>query len=156
MIALFRASLALGIWLYLLLWRGWFSLGRERDYAEIVRLYTPPSVAMVVPVRNDADSIAQSVTSLLRQDYPAFSLVLVDDNSDVGTAEVARRVAVALGAADKLTIVPGAALPKNWTGKLFAVKQGIEAAEKAFAPKYLMLTDADIVHAPDTLRWLAA
>lgn len=156
MISLVLASLALGIWLYLLLWRGWFWLGRERDDTEIVRLYTPPSVAIVVPARNEADTIAQSVTSLLRQDYPAFSLVLVDDNSDDGTAEVARRVAAALGAGEKLTIVPGAALPKDWTGKLFAVKQGIEAAEKAFAPKYLMLTDADIVHAPDTLRWLAA
>jgi hopene-associated glycosyltransferase HpnB len=156
MIILVLASLALGIWLYLLLWRGWFWLSRERDDTEIVRLYTPPSVAIVVPARNEADTIAQSVTSLLRQDYPAFALVLVDDNSDDGTAEVARRVAVALGAAERLTIVPGAPLPKDWTGKLFAVKQGIEAAEKQFAPKYLMLTDADIVHAPDTLRWLAA
>ena len=52
--------------------------------------------------------------------------------------------------------MPGAALPKHWTGKLWAVKQGIEAAEKSFAPKYLMLTDADIVHAPDTLSWLVA
>jgi hopene-associated glycosyltransferase HpnB len=156
MIILVLASLALGIWLYLLLWRGWFWLSRERDDTEIVRLYTPPSVAIVVPARNEADTIAQSVTSLLRQDYPAFALVLVDDNSDDGTADVARRVAVALGAAERLTIVPGAPLPKDWTGKLFAVKQGIEAAEKQFAPKYLMLTDADIVHAPDTLRWLAA
>jgi hopene-associated glycosyltransferase HpnB len=156
MISLVLASLALGVWVYLLLWRGWFWLGRERDDTPIVRLYSWPSVAIVVPARNEADNIAQSVTSLLRQDYPAFSLVLVDDNSDDGTAEVARRVAAALGEQRKLTIVPGAELPKNWTGKLFAVKQGIETAESAFAPKYLMLTDADIVHAPDTLSWLAA
>jgi hopene-associated glycosyltransferase HpnB len=156
MISLVLASLALGVWVYLLLWRGWFWLGRERDDTPIVRLYSWPSVAIVVPARNEADNIAQSITSLLRQDYPTFSLVLVDDNSDDGTAEVARRVAAALGEKHKLTIVPGAELPKSWTGKLFAVKQGIEAAESAFAPKYLMLTDADIVHAPDTLSWLAA
>ena len=58
----------------------------------------PPPVAIVVPARNEADNIAQSVTSLLRQDYPAFSLVLVDDDSDDGTADVARRAAAALGA----------------------------------------------------------
>jgi hopene-associated glycosyltransferase HpnB len=155
MIVLTLASLSLGIWIYLLLWRGWFWLGRERDDTDIVRLYTPPSVAIVVPARNEADNVAQSVASLLSQDYPSFSLVLVDDNSDDGTAEVARRTARALGAEDKLMVITGDPLPKNWTGKLFAVKQGIAAAELAFKPKYLMLTDADIVHAPDTLSWLA-
>ena len=114
------------------------------------------TVAIVVPARNEADSIAQSVTSLLRQDYPALSLVLVDDDSDDGTADIARRAAAALGAADRLTVVSGGALPPRWTGKLWAVKQGIAAAEEKFAPKYLMLTDADIVHAPDTLSWLVA
>jgi hopene-associated glycosyltransferase HpnB len=156
MISLFLASLALGVWLYLLLWRGWFWLGRERDDTPVVRLYTWPSVTIVVPARNEADNIAQSVTSLLRQDYPSFSLVLVDDNSDDGTAEVARRVAAELGEEARLSIVTGAPLPKQWTGKLFAVKQGIEFAEVASTPKYLMLTDADIVHAPDTLSWLVA
>lgn len=156
MISLVLASLALGVWLYLLLWRGWFWLGRERDDTPVVRLYTWPAVTIVVPARNEVDNIAQSLTSLLRQDYPSFSLVLVDDNSDDGTAEVARRVAAGLGEEDRLSIVTGAALPKGWTGKLFAVKQGIEFAEVASAPKYLMLTDADIVHAPDTLSWLVA
>ena len=150
------AALALAVWLYLVFARGWFWLGRERDDAAIVPPAMLPPVAIVVPARNEADNIAQSVTSLLRQDYPAFSLVLVDDDSDDGTADVARRAAAALGAEDRLTIVPGAPLPPGWTGKLWAVKQGIAAAEEKFAPKYLMLTDADIVHAPDTLSWLVA
>ena len=110
----------------------------------------------MVPARNEAENIAQSVTSLLTQDYPALSLIVVDDDSQDGTAEVARRAAAALGAEGKLTIVESHTLPARWTGKLWAVKQGIAAAEEKFAPKYLMLTDADIVHAPDTLSWLVA
>jgi hopene-associated glycosyltransferase HpnB len=110
----------------------------------------------VVPARNEADNIAQSVTSLLGQDYPALSLIAVDDDSSDGTADVARRAAVAHGAEAKLTIVDSRTLPAGWTGKLWAVKQGIAAAQEKFAPKYLMLTDADIVHAPDTLSWLVA
>ena len=115
-----------------------------------------PQVAIVVPARNEADSIARSITSLLSQDYPALSIVLVDDDSDDGTADIARSAAAALGAQERLTVVNSGALPPRWTGKLWAVKQGIAAAEEKFAPKYLMLTDADIVHAPDTASWMVA
>src|SRR3954451_8292924 len=115
-----------------------------------------PQVAIVVTARNEAENLAQSVSSLLAQDYPALSLVLVDDDSTDGTAEIAHRTAAALGKAERLTIIKSGALPPRWTGKLWAVKQGIAAAEEKFAPKYLMLTDADIVHAPDTARWLVA
>jgi hopene-associated glycosyltransferase HpnB len=156
MIGLVLAALSLAVWVYLLFARGWFWLGRERDDAPVVPPAVPPAVAIVVPARNEADSIAESVASLLRQDYPAYALVLVDDDSDDGTADVARRTAAALGAEQKLTLVQGRALPPRWTGKLWAVQQGIAAAEEKFAPKYLMLTDADIVHAPDTLSWLVA
>jgi len=155
MIAVFSA-LALAIWVYLVFARGGFWLGRERDDSNPQHRGVPPKVAIVVPARNEADNIAQSVTSLLNQDYPALSLVLVDDDSSDGTAEVARRLAAAIGKQDRLTIVNGAPLPPRWTGKLWAVKQGIAAAEEKFTPKYLMLTDADIVHAPDTLSWLVA
>jgi hopene-associated glycosyltransferase HpnB len=156
MIGLVLAALSLAVWVYLLFARGWFWLGRERDDTAIVAPAVPPAVAIVVPARNEADSIATSVTSLLRQDYPAFSLVLVDDDSDDGTADVARRAAAALGAAQKLDLAPSRTLPPHWTGKLWAVKQGISAAEEKLTPKYLMLTDADIVHTPDTLSWLVA
>jgi hopene-associated glycosyltransferase HpnB len=156
MIGLVLAAASLAVWIYLVFARGWFWLGRENDATSIVRPAETPSVAIVVPARNEADGIAQSVTSLLTQDYPALSLIVVDDDSQDGTAEIARRAAAALGAQDRLTVLTGAPLPPRWTGKLWALKQGIAAAEEKFAPKYLMLTDADIVHAPDTLSWLVS
>jgi hopene-associated glycosyltransferase HpnB len=154
MIAGVVSGVALVAWVYLVFARGLFWLGREHDGTAPVRPAQLPQVAIVVPARNEAGSIAQSITSLLAQDYPALAIVLVDDDSEDGTAEIARRAAAALGANDRLTIVNSGALPPRWTGKLWAVKQGIAAAEAKFAPKYLMLTDADIVHAPDTASWL--
>jgi hopene-associated glycosyltransferase HpnB len=154
MIALGLSVVALAIWIYLVFARGLFWLGRERDDTPVRRPVEAPSVAIVVPARNEADSIAESVTALTAQDYATLNLVLVDDDSDDGTADVARKAAAAIGATERLTIVSNTSLPKGWTGKLWAVKQGIAAAEEKFAPKYLLLTDADIVHDANTVSWL--
>jgi hopene-associated glycosyltransferase HpnB len=154
MIALSLSAVALATWIYLVFARGLFWLGRERDDTPVIRPAVQPSVAIVVPARNEADSIAESVTTLTAQDYAALNLVLVDDDSDDGTAEVARKAAAAISAAGRLTIVSNTSLPAGWTGKLWAVKQGIAAAEEKYAPKYLLLTDADIVHDADTVSWL--
>ena len=156
MLVLLLAAASLAVWLYLVLARGFFWLGRERDTAAVALPAVPPPVAIVVPARNEAENIAASVTSLLKQDYPALSLIVVDDDSQDGTAEIARRTAASLGVESKLSIVESHTLPPEWTGKLWAVKQGIQAAEEQLAPTYLMLTDADIVHTPDTLSWLVA
>ena len=93
MTGLLLAAASLAIWLYLVFARGFFWLGRERDGAAITLPSILPSVTIVVPARNEAENIAQSVTSLLRQQYPALSLIVVDDDSDDGTADVARRTA---------------------------------------------------------------
>ena len=93
MIAVTLAALALAIWLYLVFARGGFWLGRERDDANPPSPAVPPQVAIVVPARNEVDNITQSVASLLAQDYPALALVLADDDSDDGTADIARRAA---------------------------------------------------------------
>src|SRR4029079_3646535 len=104
----------------------------------------------IVPARNEADVIAQTLASLLAQDYPgSFRVVLVDDQSNDGTAEVAREIS----STDHVTLVSGAPRPAGWTGKLWAVRQGINAAG---TPDYLWLTDADIAHAPDNLSRLVA
>ena len=147
------ALVALAVWLYLLLARGGFWRCSERDDPPLPALPAWPRVAAVVPARNEADSIAQSIGSLLAQDYRgAWTVILVDDDSGDGTADVARRTA---GADGRLAVVTSRGLPAGWTGKLWALKQGIDAA-LAQSPDYLLLTDADIVHAPDSVSRLVA
>jgi hopene-associated glycosyltransferase HpnB len=148
--------LALAIWLYLLAGRGGFWLTRERDDREApTQPNRWPSVVAVVPARNEADVIGHSLKSLLQQDYPgSFRVVLVDDDSDDGTAATARETAAAVGASERLEVLRGAAVPPGWTGKLWAQHQGVQHASAGEAPDYLLLTDADIGHAPDNLRTL--
>ena len=149
------ACLPLAIWAYLIAFRGGFWLAGERDdRGQPADPPTWPAVTAVVPARDEADVIARSIASLLAQDYPGpFRVVLVDDNSRDGTA----RIAEGLGNQGALTVLKGAPLAPGWTGKLWAMSQGVEAATAGDAPpKYLLLTDADIAHAPDNLRRLVA
>jgi len=154
------ALIPLVIWAYLIVGRGWFWLARERDDRNEPKPpgedFAWPSVAAVVPARDEADVIAASIGSLLAQDYPGeFRIFLVDDSSSDGTAAVASRMAETAPHAGRLTILKGAPLASGWTGKLWAVKQGIaNACADGQAPKYLLLTDADIAHKPDNLRQL--
>jgi hopene-associated glycosyltransferase HpnB len=104
-----------------------------------------------VPARDEADVIAESIWSLLAQDYPgSFRVVLVDDQSTDGTADIARK----LDTNDRLEVITGGARPPGWTGKLWAVAQGIARAKANYPSDYLWLTDADIAHKPDNLRTL--
>ena len=154
------AVLTLGLWLYLVLARGAFWLGRERDQETPPAPAAWPAVAVVVPARNEAECVGQSIPSLLAQDYRGpLRVILVDDDSDDATAAVARGAAVRVGGAERLTVLTGRPLPAGWTGKLWALAQGIDhvAHEPGeAAPPYLLLTDADIVHARDTIAWLVA
>jgi len=148
------AILTAVVWLYLIGGRGRFWLGPVRDDETPPTPARWPSVAVVIPARNEAPVIGASVSSLLRQDYPGpLSIVVVDDDSSDGTANAARRTAIEAGG--QVTIVPSQGPPAGWTGKLWALKLGVKAAEAA-RPMYLLLTDADIVHTPDTLTWLVA
>ena len=146
-------ALALAVWAYLLSARGGFWRCRERDDRdEAPEPARWPAVVAVVPARDEADVIARSIGSLLAQDYPGpFRVILVDDGSGDGTGDVARD----LDAAGRLEVVTGAPLPAGWTGKLWAQAQGVARAA-ATEPTYLLLTDADIAHAPETLRKLVA
>jgi hopene-associated glycosyltransferase HpnB len=111
-------------------------------------------VVVVIPARNEAPVIGQSVGSLLRQDYAGpVSVIVVDDNSDDGTGAIAKRAAE--GMPHALEVISGTTLPPGWTGKLWALRQGVSEAERG-APDYLLLTDADIAHAPDSISWLVA
>jgi hopene-associated glycosyltransferase HpnB len=147
--------MALAVWLYLLLARGAFWRCSERDDWGTADLPAWPRVAAVVPARNEAECIGESIGSLLAQDYRGgWTVILVDDDSNDGTADIARRVA---NADARLRVVTSRGLPAGWTGKLWAAKQGIDAAMALpQPPDYLLLTDADIVHAPDSVRRLVA
>jgi hopene-associated glycosyltransferase HpnB len=150
------ASSTVAFWAYLTVARGQFWRARARDDASDAPPAAWPRVVAIVPARDEADSIAASIRSLLGQDYPGdFSVVLVDDQSRDGTSDVALATAKSLGCEHRLHIVAGSPPPAGWTGKLWAQHQGSMRADE-FDPSYLLLTDADIVHAPDTLRWLVA
>jgi hopene-associated glycosyltransferase HpnB len=146
--------IALAIWLYLLLGRGGFWLTRERDGEASELPARWPSVAVVVPARNEADVIDRSISSLLRQDYPGvFRVVLVDDSSNDGTA--GRAMAADSDGTGRLEVLRGSPLPAGWTGKVWAQHQGVgHILSSGDKPDYLLLTDADIGHSPDNLRAL--
>ena len=149
MIGALLGGLTLLIWLGLILAHGQFWRAHVTDRGMPPVPAHWPSVTVVVPARNEADVIARSIGSLLEQDYPGvFRVILVDDNSSDGTADAARALND-----DRLTILLGAPLPAGWTGKLWALSQGIATAER---PEFLWLTDADIEHASDTLRALVS
>jgi hopene-associated glycosyltransferase HpnB len=187
--------LPLLIWFYLLIGRGGFWRLKERDDRDQPPLPAHwPRVVAVVPARNEADVIGESLSSLLAQDYPGdFHIVLVDDQSEDGTAAVAAsldpappprgaqgegdvaagRPLAALppgesstgavagpssaseGRGGRIKILAGAQRPSGWTGKLWAMQQGMDDAMQS-QPDFLWFTDADIAHAPDSLSRLVA
>ncbi|UJA12300.1 glycosyltransferase [Streptomyces collinus] len=114
-----------------------------------------PSVCVVVPARDEAAVLPASLPSLLAQDYPGRAeIFLVDDGSTDGTGALARELSRRHGGLPLTVGSPGEP-PAGWTGKLWAVRHGIGLA-RARDPEYLLLTDADIAHAPDSLRELVA
>ncbi|SER70261.1 hopene-associated glycosyltransferase HpnB [Streptomyces sp. yr375] len=148
------AALSLSAWLWLLLCQGffWRTDVRLPARAEPERW---PSVCVVVPARDEAAVLPASLPSLLAQDYPGRAeIFLVDDGSSDGTGDLARALARRLGGLPLTVDAPGEP-PAGWTGKLWAVRHGIALA-RAREPEYLLLTDADIAHAPDSLRELVA
>jgi hopene-associated glycosyltransferase HpnB len=141
------ALISLAIWVYLLAFRGQFWRTDQQLEALPTELSNWPSIAVIIPARNEADLIATVLTSLFAQDYRGdWQIYLVDDNSSDHTAEIAQSIAVANDQTDRLHILAGQALPSGWTGKLWALHQGIEVATADRLPEYFLLTDADIQH----------
>lgn len=144
---LLLTALACLIWLHLLLGHGRFwQSGPELPSA---RPAATPEIAIVVPARDEAQFIDTTLRSLLAQDYAGpFRIILVDDSSTDGTGTIAR------GLADpRLTVLTGAPRPAGWSGKLWAVAQGLAEAGDA---ELVLLTDADIEHQPGHLAALVA
>jgi hopene-associated glycosyltransferase HpnB len=151
------AILVVAVWIYLLLFRGWFWLGRESDAIDPPSMphgKPCPRVAAVVPARNEAAMLPRSLSSLLAQDYtPPLTVIVVDDQSEDGTFAVALHIGSI--ASPEVVVLRGAPRPQGWTGKVWAMQQGIaHAAAMPDPPHYLLLTDADISYTPDALRRL--
>jgi hopene-associated glycosyltransferase HpnB len=146
------AAATLLIWLYLLFFRGgfWREFSR-RETAPAPALRKPPRIIAIIPARNEAPTIARAIASLAIQHYPGFfHIIVVDDDSTDGTALAAHAAATP----DILMVVHAAPLPAGWSGKLWAISEGVRHAA-GFETDYLLLTDADIVHPPGTLNDLA-
>ena len=161
-----------GAWLYLLLANGRFWRTRELllSMPEQARVANMEAlrVAVVIPARNEQARIGQTAASLLAQRFPGeLHIFVVDDNSTDATAEAARAAARNLGGnsvdADtqvignkrSLTVLAGRPLAAGWVGKVWALQQGVDRA-LAPRPDFLLLTDADIEHAPDSVAALVA
>jgi hopene-associated glycosyltransferase HpnB len=160
--------ITLGIWLHLFFGRAWFWRLKKAlaDQVSVAALAEWPAVSAVVPARDEAETIGRVVASLVQQDYPgALTVVVVDDHSTDGTAAVASQVARENGAEERVRVTGASELPARWTGKLWALQEGVssstvlnkaasEADKVAELPTYYWFTDADVSHAPDTLRRL--
>jgi hopene-associated glycosyltransferase HpnB len=152
LIAIVFGLFSLVIWLGLIFGRGYFWL------AELPKPAPEPDqwrrVVALVPARDEAATVGETVRSLLAQDYPGeLSVVLIDDHSSDGTADVARGAAQEAGGAGRLRVIEAPALPPGWTGKLWALQQGVGVAPDA---ELFLFTDADISHHPTNLRELVA
>ena len=112
----------------------------------------------MVPARNEADVLARTLTSLLAQDYAGrFAITLVDDRSEDGTAAVAHATIEWHEAQGRARVVAGRARPDGWTGKVWALAEGVEAARASGAqPQYWWFSDADVEHDRETLARLVA
>jgi hopene-associated glycosyltransferase HpnB len=139
--------LSLVIWLYLVLLHGRFwSSGPQLPPAMPEGPAQLPDIDIIVPARDEVETIGPVIASLVAQDYPGnFHVLLVDDNSTDGTAAAA-------GSSPRLRILRGQPKPVGWSGKLWAVSQGVAAS----TAEVLLLTDADIVHDPGHLSSLVA
>lgn len=142
------AALSLAIWTYLLFLRGGFWKA-DQQLGPAGALPAWPAVVAVIPARDEAPTIGRTVNSLLAQDYPGeLQVIVVDDGSGDGTAAAA-------GASARLRVITGAALAEGWTGKLWAVSQGLAAADDWIGEAaYVLLTDADIEHHSENLKEL--
>ncbi|MGP3981763.1 glycosyltransferase [Streptomyces sp. KR80] len=143
-------------WLWLLLGRGWFwrvdvRLPRRDDAAQW------PAVAVIVPARDEAEVLPVSLASLLAQEYPGpAAIFVIDDGSTDGTGRLAHELAAQAGGLPLTVSSPGEP-EAGWTGKLWALRHGIALARaRTPPPEYLLLTDADIAHAPHSLRDLVS
>ena len=171
-VALAVTGISLLAWIWLIYGRGFFwrmdqilraASADDGNQKEDGR-DTWPTVTIIVPARNEAENLPATLPSLLNQDYPGtMTILLVDDQSADGTGELGISLGREHNAAKRLRVLAGESVPAGWTGKLWALEQGVRAASEgqensqtdAGPPEFFLFTDADITHPPDSLRTLA-
>ena len=152
------AALSLLIWLYLFFlnghfWQIWIA---DADAQAVPRVESWPSVTAIMPARNEAAVIEQTVKALAAQNYPGnLSIIVVDDHSEDGTGDLARKASAESGAPAGVRVLAAPPLEPGWTGKLWALQSGVSAAT-ANPPEFFWFTDADVVHGPETLTQLVS
>ncbi len=153
---LYLALLPVLIWLYLMFGRGGFWRVGRLLATDSAAAGAAARVVAVIPARNEAAVVGLAVQSLLRQQYAGvLHIVVVDDASGDGTADVVRAAAAAAGGAGRVTVLRGTGPEAGWSGKVCAMARGVAAAG-AQQPDYLLFTDADIHHEPDHVTRLVA
>jgi len=105
-----------------------------------------PKVSVLIPARDEAHNLEACLDSLLKQDYSNFEILVLDDHSRDGTAEILERYAKKYS---NLRRFSGKTLPEGWLGKHFACQQLYEIADG----EYFMFTDADTVHHEKCISW---
>lgn len=153
MILAWGGVVTLLIWIVLWLWHGNF-WRIEPVLPEPGAFDAWPAVDVIIPARDEADILSHALPTVLCQDYAGpLRVFLVDDHSADGTADVARGLAADTGCTDRLRVVRAADRPDGWTGKLWALRQGVLASADEAAP-LILFTDADIAHEPQSLSRL--
>jgi hopene-associated glycosyltransferase HpnB len=150
------ASLSLAGWLYLIFWRGAFWRAEALPDPAVPSQQRLPDVIAVVPARNEAPYLARTLHSLIAQDYPGrVCVILVDDNSEDLTRAIAEATTTRSGRL--LEVIGARPRPAGWSGKLWAVSEGLRRGfERMPGAPYVLLADADVQHDPGNLRRLVA
>lgn len=161
-ILLILSMLSCLIWLILIFFWGRFWCADQKlsldSLSEATSKINFPSVCAVIPARNEAELLPITLKSLLLQKYSgSFSIILVNDQSSDGTAEIGQQIVQNLNVSHFFHLIHSQPLPIGWTGKLWAIQQGIEQAiAQLKPPDYFLLTDADIEHYPHNLHQLVS
>jgi hopene-associated glycosyltransferase HpnB len=156
MLTTIAGLVSLLIWVYLLLARGAFWQVRRGIAPESVSNKIQGLMAVIIPARNEAAVVGESILSLLSQTCSeSLHIFLVNDGSTDSTVQIALQTAALAGKAAALTVIEGQPLPPGWSGKVWAMHQGVERARK-LNPRFFLFTDADIVHEPESISTLAS
>lgn len=135
--------IVLAAWAYLILFHGLYWELSQRLPARIPEPEYWPAVIAIIPARNEADVIAETIARHEAQDYPGdYRVIVINDRSEDGTGEVARAAA-----GPRTTVIDAEARPEGWMGKVWAMEQGLRHMQvQPEQPEFILFTDADIHH----------